>query len=195
MNKYNKIITYRGREYYRIKICNSQRDLPLFEATQGVKIAIFNLLGETQLVHKIALALAKKLPKNAQVIITPEVKSISLAYELATVMKLPYIVVRKIHKPYMVGSISTDVITMTTGKLQTIYLDGKDLKLIKGKKVIVVDDVISTGGTLEGLRQLMKKSGSKIIAESAVFTEGDPKKWKNIISLGNLPVITDQNEK
>ena len=81
----------------------------------------------------------------------------------------------------MVGSINHRVVSITTGKSQTIWLDGKDKRVLKGKRVILVDDVVSTGSTLKGLRSLMKKSGAKIVAETAVFTEGDPQKWQNII--------------
>lgn len=179
-------------KYYRVKICGLVRNLPLFEVAPGVRIAIFNILGDTELVRKVGTAFAKRLPSNAQAIVTPEVKSIPLAYELSRKMKIPYIVVRKIKKPYMVGSIGYEITTITTGKPQTIWLDGKDKKVLKGKRVILIDDVISTGATVQGLRNLMEKAGARIIAEAAVFTEGDPKKWPKVISLGNLPVFVDK---
>lgn len=189
----NKIIKKGNREYYRIKLCGLIRDLPLFEVVKGQRIVIINILGDTELVKRIAKALVKKLPKVADVLVTPEVKSIPLAYELSRILKIPYIVARKIKKPYMVDSLSHKVISITTGKPQTIWLDGKDRFILKGKKVIIVDDVISTGATLKGLRNLVKKAGAIIIAETAIFTEGDPKKWLKIISLGNLPVFTEKN--
>lgn len=188
--KYGFIIKKGSKEYYRIKLCGLKRDLPLFEAAPGIRIAIFNILGDTEIVKKTAAALARKLPKNADALVTPEVKSIPLAYELSRRMKIPYVVARKIKKPYMVGSLGHKVVSITTGKPQTIWLDGKDKKILKGKKVILVDDVVSTGSTLKGLRNLMRKAGAKVVAQAAVFTEGDPEKWKKIISLGNLPVFT-----
>lgn len=194
MKKYNKVVKKKGDDYWRVKLCGLVRDFPLFEVAPGVRIAIFNILGDTEVVKKTAASLARRLPKKAQVLVTPEVKSIPLAYELSRRMKIPYVVTRKIRKPYMVGCLNHRVVSITTGKPQDIWLDGKDKKVLKGKKVILVDDVISTGSTLKGLRQLMKKAGAKVVAESAVFIEGDPKKWPQVISLGNLPVFIDKKE-
>lgn len=188
--KFNLVVKKNNQEFYRIKLCGLRRDLPLFEVAPKVKIAIFNILGDTQIVAKAAKALAKKLPKNAEVIITPEVKSIPLAYELSKRLKIPYVVTRKIKKPYMVNSLSHEVVSITTGEPQTIWLDGKDKQILQNKKVILVDDVVSTGSTLKGLRDLVKKAKATIIAEAAIFTEGKAKKWGNVISLGNLPVFT-----
>lgn len=190
--KYNKVIKKSGQEFYRIKICGLKRDLPLFEVARGVRIAIFNILGDMELVIKTAKALAKKLPKKAEVIVTPEVKSIPLAYELSRILKIPYVVARKIKKPYMVNSLGHEVVSITTGKPQTIWLDGKDREILKNKKVILVDDVVSTGSTLLALRKLMIKAKAKTIAEAAIFTEGDAKKWNKIISLGNLPIFVNK---
>lgn len=176
------------KKYYTIKLCGLTRKLPLFEAAPGLTIALFNTLGDTQLIKRVAKALAKKLPQKTQIIVTPEVKSIPLAHELSSVMKIPYVVTRKILKPYMVGSLSSQVVSITTGKPQQIHLDGKDIAIIKGKRVVIIDDVISTGSTLEGLRRLMKKAGGRVVAEAAIFTEGNTTKWKDVISLGNLPV-------
>jgi len=162
----------------------------LFEVSPGVKIAILNILGDTEFVRKVGTALAKKLPLAA-VLATAEVKSVPLVYEIARNLKLPYIVLRKIVKPYMFGAVRSTVTTITTGKPQDLWLDGKDKDLLKGKKVILVDDIVSTGATLYGMRKLVKKAGGRVVAEVAIFTEGDPKKWKDIISLGNLPVFKD----
>ena len=109
-------------------------------------------------------------------------------------MQLPYVVTRKIKKPYMVNSLKAEVMSITTGKPQTLWLDGKDRKLLKDKSVAIVDDVISTGSTLIGLRKLLEQVNAHVIAEVAVFTEGDEKKWPDIISLGNLPIFKDLND-
>ena len=181
------------KEYHTVSICGLTRHFPLLEVAPGVKIAIFNMLGDTEIVKAAARELAKRLPVEADVIVTPAEKSIPLAYELSAVMGLPYVVVRKECKPYMLNSISAEVISITTGKPQTLWLDGKDRDLIKGRKVIIVDDVISTGSTLQGLRDLMKKAEGEVLAEAAVFTEGDPEKWKHIVAIDNLPVFVEKS--
>lgn len=185
----DQVISKNGRQYYRLKVCQTKVELPLFEVAPKVKIALFNMLGETKLIRKFAKELARKLPSDIQAIITPEVKSVCLAYEISHLLKIPYIVARKTRKPYMVDSIGDETLSITTGKPQQIWLDGKDTNLVKGKRVVIVDDVISTGGTLEGLRRLMKKARGKVVAEAAVFTEGNQKKWKKVIALGHLPVF------
>jgi len=190
--KSGKVIKKNNQEYYRVHVNGLVRDLALFKVAPGVKIALLNILGDTEFVQGASSALVKSLPSDTQVLVTPEVKSIPLAHELSRIMKIPYVVTRKIRKPYMVGSLGQEVISITTGKPQTIWLDGKDKKVLKGKRVALIDDVVSTGSTLKALRSLMKKAEAKIVAEAAVFTEGDPKKWEKIICLGNLPIFVDK---
>lgn len=194
MKKSGEVVTKKNKEYYKIKLCGRVCHFPLFEVAPGVKIAIFNILGDSIHIKKIGKELTKKMPK-VDVIVTPEVKSVPLAYEIAKQLRIPYVVLRKIKKPYMEGAIKSRVTTITTGEPQDLWLDGRDRDIIKNKKVALVDDVISTGATLRGMRKLVKKAGGKLIAECAVFTEGDLGKWKKIISLGNLPVFLDKKGK
>ena len=177
------------QKYYTVTVAGVTRHLPLFEVAPGLKIAIFNMLGDTEVVEAAADALAPQLPE-ADVLVTPEVKAIPLAHALSVRLGIPYVVARKILKPYMVGSISAEVISITTGEPQTLYVDGKDLPLLRGKRVILVDDVVSTGSTLRGLHKLMDQAGATVVAEAAVFTEGDKEKWNHIIALGHLPLFT-----
>jgi adenine phosphoribosyltransferase len=179
-----------AQDVYPVDICGVKRDLPLFEVAPNVRIALFNMLGDYEVVEALAGWLAERVPHDANTIMTAEVKSIPLAHALAVRMKLPYVVARKTRKPYMLGSVSVEVLSITTGAPQTLWLDGKDLHLIKGKRVILVDDVISTGSTLLGMRKLVSEAGGEVIAEAAAFTEGnDPEKWKHIIAVANLPVF------
>ena len=181
--------------HYTVEISGIKRNLPLFEVDSGVVIAIFNMLGDTEIVQAAAKELAQLLPKEAAVLMTAEVKSIPLIHALSAETGLPYVVARKTRKPYMINAISEEVLSITTGKPQTLWLDGKDLTLVRGQRVILVDDVISTGNTLRGLRALVKRAGGTVTAESAVFTEGKPDAWPDVIALGHLPVFTDSEEK
>jgi len=178
------------RETHTVKIAGLTRHLPLFQVAPGVKIAIFNMLGDTEVIEAAAKALAKRLPKDAQVLLTAEAKSIPLAHALSVESQLPYVVLRKSYKPYMGETISAETLSITTGQPQTLYLDEKDIALIHGRKVVIVDDVISTGSTLQGMRMIIEKAGGHVVATTAVFTEGERAKWKDIIALGHLPIFT-----
>ncbi len=179
-------------ETYPVEIAGIQRQLHLFRVAPGLRIAILNILGDTELVQAAAKALAAKLASiQYDVVVTAEAKSIPLAYALSLETKKPYIVLRKSYKSYMGQAIQAETLSITTGQPQTLILDEKDHELIAGKKVIVVDDVISTGSTLQGIRAIMDKAGAVVAAEAAIMTEGDPAEWANVISLGNLPLFKD----
>ena len=90
---------------------------------------------------------------------------------------LPYVVVRKIRKPYMVDCLAVEVVSITTGMPQTLYIDGKDRSLLEGKNALLLDDVVSTGNTLRGMRQLIASAGGQVVGEMAVFTEGNDGQW------------------
>lgn len=183
-------MSYDGR-VHTVQIGPLARDLPLFEVAPGVKIAIFNMLGDTEVVEVAAIALAAQMPTTAEVLIVPEVKAVPLAHVLSARCGLPYIVARKVRKPYMVDCIEAEVVSITTGKPQTLYIDGKDRHLIQGKRAVIVDDVISTGSTLRGLKCLLENADAHLVGEMAVFTEGDPAEWQSVIALGHLPVFLD----
>ncbi len=182
-------MSYDGR-FHTVQIDTITRQLPIFQVAPGVKIAIFNMLGDREAVEKSAQQLAQAAPA-ADVILVPEVKAVTLGHALSVHTGIPYIVVRKVRKPYMVDCLETEVVSITTGKPQTLYVDGKDRVLLAGKRALLVDDVISTGSTLRGLRQLVAAAGATIAGEMAVFTEGDESRWPDVIALGNLPIFTD----
>ncbi len=180
------------RETYGIEIAGIHRELELFEVKPGLRIAILNILGDTELVEACAGALAEKLEDvSYDVLVTAEAKSIPLAHALSVATGKPYVILRKSYKPYMGDALQSETLSITTGEPQTLYLDEKDRDLIKGKKVIIVDDVISTGSTLQGMRMILEKAGAEITAEAAILTEGERAKWSDIISLGHLPVFSD----
>jgi adenine phosphoribosyltransferase len=125
------------------------------------------------------------------VLVTAEAKSIPLAYALSAEMKKPYVILRKTYKPYMGDAIRAETLSITTGQPQMLILDEKDRELLKGRQVLIVDDVISTGSTLQGMHMVIEKAGGTIIKEAAILTEGERSKWDKIVSLGHLPLFTD----
>lgn len=183
-------MSYDGR-IHTVQIEGVTRTLPLFTVAPGVTIAIFNMLGDTEIVEASAQGLAKRMPAAVDVLVVPEVKAVPLGQALSARTGIPYVVVRKVCKPYMVDCVETDVVSITTGRPQTLYIDGKDRTLLQGKQAALLDDVISTGSTLRGLRKLMQQMQVTVAAEMAVFTEGDPDAWPDVIALGHLPVFTD----
>ena len=178
-------------ETFPIVIAGIHRNLRLFEIKPGLKIAILNILGDTELVQAAAKALANALHTvEYDLLVTPETKSIPLIHALSVETKKPYIVLRKVYKPYMGAALTAETLSITTGDQQTLIMDEKDQDLARNKKVVLVDDVISTGSTLQGMRMLMEKAGAKIVCEGAILTEGERARWGNIISLGHLPLFT-----
>ncbi|MEO8607437.1 MAG: phosphoribosyltransferase family protein [Chloroflexota bacterium] len=180
-------------ETFPVEVAGVKRDLRLFEIKPGVRIAILNILGDAELVDAVSKELAVKLAEHKpDVLVTAEAKSIPLAYAIAIRMNyMPYVVLRKSYKPYMGDALQSETLSITTGAPQMLYLDEKDRQLVTGKRVALVDDVISTGSTLQGMRLILGKAGANIVAEAAIFTEGDRAAWSNIIALGHLPVWVD----
>lgn len=179
------------RKAFTVEVAGLTRQFPLFEVSPGVRIAIFNMLGDTFVVKAAAASLAEKLRNDgADVLVTAEAKSIPLIYEMSALMGLPYVVLRKTYKSYMGDAIQAETISITTGKQQTLYLDEKDQALVRGSSVILVDDVVSTGSTLEAMKKVVQQAEGKINKVAAVFTEGD-NDWSDVIALGNLPVFID----
>ena len=181
-----------NHETYSIEIAGVKRELRLFEIKPGLRIAILNILGDTELVQACARELAKKLEEvEYDILVTAEAKSIPLAYALSVETKKPYMVLRKSYKPYMGNALKAETLSITTGQPQVLILDEKDSDLVKGRKVVILDDVISTGSTLQGMRMILDKANASVVAEAAILTEGDRAQWMHIISLGHLPLFTE----
>ena len=181
-----------SQETYAVEVAGLKRELRLFEIKPGLKIAILNILGDTELIQACAKELAQKLNGlDYDLLVTAEAKSIPLAHALSVETRKPYVVLRKSYKPYMGAAIKAETLSITTGQPQTLLLDEKDIELMKGKQVIIVDDVISTGSTLQGMRMVLDKAGASVVAQAAIFTEGDRAQWMHIISLGHLPLFTE----
>ncbi len=179
-------------QVHSVEVAGIQRDLRLMEIKPGVRIAILNILGDTEFVNAVSKALAERLTdRGIDYLVTAEAKSIPLAHALSTEMRIPYVVLRKTHKPYMGDALQSETLSITTGKPQTLFLDEKDRKLVSGQRIALLDDVISTGSTLQGMRLIMNKAGAEIVAQAAIFTEGDRARWHDIVALGHLPVWVD----
>ncbi len=172
---------------YRVQIGSLWRDLPVVEVAPGTSVALFNMLGDTEATEQAAALLASKIPPTVQVLVTPEVKALPLAHAISRISGLPYIVIRKTQKPYMVHPVVREVISITTGKPQLLVLDGLDVPKIQSHRVAIVDDVVSSGGTLTSLSEIIGSVGGDVVAVLAVFTEGAER--PEILSLGHLPLF------
>ena len=175
-------------EYYELKIAGLTRNLEIFPISDKIDIAAFIIFGDVELTVEGSKALLSKLPEF-DYIITPEAKSIPIAYEMARQSGKPYIVARKGVKVYMRNSLEVSVTSITTKKEQHLYLGETEANLIKGKRVLIVDDVISTGESLVAVRELVKKAGAIEAAACAFLAEGDAADRDDIVFLEKLPLI------
>ena len=174
---------------YTLNVAGLTRELPIIKLSYDLSIASFVILGDTEIVRKTAPIIAKKLPE-VDFIVTAEAKGIPLAYEISRVLNLnEYVVARKSVKAYMEEPIEVEVNSITTTNSQKLYLNTQDAKKIKGKRVALVDDGISTGQSLKALERLVEKAGGKVLAKAAILAEGDAKDRKDIIFLEALPTF------
>jgi len=174
-------------DFYTVELGGVKRDLPLVRVAPGIKVALLNILGDTEIVKAVAPEIAALIPKDAEVLLHPEGKGIPLVYEVSAYTGLPYIVPRKTKKQWMLDPISSDVKSITTGKPEKYWLDSREMPKIKGKKVAIVDDVISTGSTLTAMEALVTKTGGTVVARVAIFTEGEER--EGVATLGHLPLF------
>ena len=170
---------------HQVRIGAVVRELPIVNVG-AVSVALLNLLGDSELTEAAAELLAARMPSEVEVLVTPEVKAVPLAHAISVRTGLPYVVARKTEKPYMVNAVKREVLSITTGEPQTLVMDGSDLPRIKGRRVGIIDDVVSTGGTLNTLRELIGDVGGEVAAVLVVFTEGDER--SGVIALGHLPL-------
>ena len=174
---------------YTVDICGRKENLPILPLPNGLHICFFNLHGNPGLTEFCGKELAKRL-KGCEVIITAESKGLQLSHVIARELGHEfYAVCRKSKKLYMQDGISTDVKSITTGNIQTLYLSRHDAELLEGKKVAIVDDVISTGGSLRGLESLVNMAGGIIWKKAFVLAEGAAKDRDDVEFLGTIPVL------
>jgi adenine phosphoribosyltransferase len=175
-------------EYYEMKIAGLDRKLKKCAVNEKLDIAAFIMFSDVEVTVKSAEQLLAKSPEF-DVIITAESKGIPLAYEMARQSGKNYVVARKSIKLYMQDVVSVRVKSITTANEQTLHLDGEKAELLKGKRVLIVDDVISTGESLKALEALVKQSSGEIVGKVAVLAEGDAANREDIIYLDPLPLF------
>jgi adenine phosphoribosyltransferase len=174
---------------YELKVAGLTRQLPICKVDDKLDIAAFIMFGDVELTVKCAEELCKLAPEH-DVIITAEAKGIPLAYEMSRQLGVnKYLIARKGPKLYMKNPISVSVKSITTAKVQTLYIDEDDANCMRGKRVLIVDDVISTGESVSAVEELVRKSGGNIVGRMAVLAEGDAKDRKDITYLAPLPLF------
>ncbi len=175
--------------YYTMNVAGLQRDLPICKVTDSLYIAGFVIFGDQELTVACAKALLERAPAY-DYIITAEAKGIPLAHEMARQAgDKKYILARKGPKLYMRDIMEVSVQSITTAKEQKLYLDGADAALMQGKRILIVDDVISTGESLSALEALVEKAGGIICGRMAILAEGDAQNREDLIYLKKLPLF------
>ena len=182
---------YTGQKYYDLEICGLKRRLPIVKVGDNLWIASFVMLGDVQLVNICAGSLAARLSAfDFDIMMGPEAKVVPLLQVLATFMAhTRYVVCRKSLKAYMENPLWVEVESITTKGTQRLVLDGPDVELIRGRRVAIVDDVVSTGGSLKGVEELIRKAGGEVAARACVLKEGSDYAG-DLIYLGELPTFS-----
>ncbi len=173
---------------YKMTIAGCERELPICPISDTLDIAGFVMFGDVEITEKVAEALMEKCPEH-DIIITAESKGIPLAYEMARIGCRKYVVARKGIKAYMTDPIKVEVKSITTDHVQTLYLSQEDVASLKNKRILIVDDVISTGESLIALEKLVGEIGGCVVGKAAVLAEGDAADRTDIIFLEPLPLF------
>ncbi|MBQ7346355.1 MAG: adenine phosphoribosyltransferase [Clostridia bacterium] len=182
------------QKYYRMTVAGCERDLPLCPLNDDLMIAGFVIFGDTELTTACAKALLEKAPAY-DYLITAEAKGIPLVHEMARLAgDKKYFLARKAPKLYMTGVMEVTVRSITTAKEQKLYLDTADAELMKGKRILIVDDVVSLGDSLHALEQLVTAAGGLICGKMSILAEGDAQKRDDLIYLEKLPLFDKEGK-
>ena len=173
---------------YHINIAGVDRELKMYSVNEHLDIAAFIMFGDVEVTEKAASALLKLCPEH-DVVVSAEAKGIPLGYEMARQGCREYVIARKSIKVYMRNCTEVTVNSITTEKEQKLYLGDDEAEYLKGKRVLIVDDVISTGESLAALEKLMEKCGADIVGKACVLAEGEAKDRDDIIYLEPLPLF------
>ena len=183
-----------AQKYYTMNIAGLDRNLPLCPLNEELMIAGFVIFGDPELTTACAKELLEKAPEY-DYMITAESKGIPLVHEMARLAgNQKYFLARKTPKLYMTGVFEVTVRSITTAKEQKLYLDAADAELMKGKKILIIDDVISTGESLKALEELVTRAGGEICGKMTILAEGDAQERPDIIYLEKLPLFNKNGE-
>jgi adenine phosphoribosyltransferase len=181
------ILPFRGQATYELKIAGTVRSLPLIQVAPDTWIAYYYSLGDTEVIDRGAQELAPKLTQ-CELFVTTETKGIPLAHAIATNLGLrPYIVCRKEIRPFMMSPLIVRYKPITAKTEQELFMDGRDAMKVKGKRVGLIDDIVSTGETLDAMADLVGQAGGTVVARAALLLEGDER--GDVHHLGILPVF------
>jgi adenine phosphoribosyltransferase len=178
---------YRGQEFFELRVAGLTRRLPLLQVSPDTWIAYYYSLGDTEVIDRAAQELGRQL-ETCQVLVTTESKGIPLTHAIATHLKLiPYVVCRKSVRPFMIHPLTVEYKPITAKVPERLYMDGRDAEKIRARRVAIVDDIISTGETMQAMEELVRKAGGVIAKKAAMLLEGMT--YPNVIHLGVLPLF------
>ena len=181
-------------ENYLLEIAGLRRRLPFVPISEDLAYASFVVISDAQLVEACAPLIAAKI-EDCDVVVTAEAKGIALAYEVSKQLKLDrFVVARKSVKSYMKDPVSVSVHSITTFDEQKLYLDGNDVRFLQGKRACLLDDVVSTGESLNALETLVRQAGGSVCARACILAEGEAAERKDLIFLKKLPLFQKNAE-
>jgi len=185
------ILSFDGQTTYDLKIAGTVRTLPLIQVAPDTWIAYYYSLGDTEVIDRAARELAPKLT-NCELFVTTETKGIPLAYAIAVNLGLrPYVVCRKEIRPFMLSPLVVRYKPITAKTEQELYMDGRDAMKVRGKRVGIIDDIVSTGETLDAMAELVRQAGGSVAARAALLVEGDER--ADVHHLGVLPIFKSKS--
>lgn len=185
------ILPYNGQPTYDLEIAGTVRTLPLIQVSPDTWIAYYYSLGDTEVIDRAARLLAPKM-SGCEIFITTETKGIPLAHAIATYLGLkPYVVCRKEVRPFMLSPLVVRYKPITAKTEQELFIDGRDSKKLAGRKVGIVDDIVSTGETIQAMAELVSRAGGVVFGKAALLLEGDER--EDVEHLGILPIFKSKN--
>lgn len=185
------ILPFNGQPTYDLEIAGTVRTLPLIQVSPDTWIAYYYSLGDTEVIDRAARLLAPKM-SGCEIFITTETKGIPLVHAIATYLGLkPYVVCRKEVRPFMLSPLIVRYKPITAKTEQELFIDGRDSKKLAGRKVGIVDDIVSTGETIQAMAELVRQAGGTVLRKAALLLEGDER--KDVEHLGILPIFRSKN--